>query len=143
MVVTKELLKELFAEYNTLYFDNKLGKCDFSFFSKKLSYLGWYCAKEDRKGRPNDKIWIGTSVIWTEDLLQRILIHEMIHMYVNRVEGHKHDGILGHGWRFRRQCRRIRKNYGIEVLKLHDVEFINPKFYPKLWEKILLSIIDR
>ena len=143
MVVTKELLKELFAEYNKLYFDGRLGKCDFSFFSKKQSILGWYCAKEDSKGRPNDKIWIGTSVVWREEHLQRILIHEMIHMYVYRVEGHKYDGVLGHGWRFRRQCRRIRKHYGIEALKLPDVEFINPKFYPKLWEKILLWIIDR
>jgi hypothetical protein len=64
-------------------------------------------------------------------------------MYVYRVEGHKHDGVLGHGWRFRRQCRRIRKNYGIEALTLPNVEFIDPKFNPKLWEKILLWIIDR
>lgn len=143
MVVTKELLKALFAEYNALYFDGKLGKCGFSFFSKNISFLGWYCAKEDSRGRPNDKIWIGTSVKWTEEGLKRVLIHEMIHMYVCRVEGRKYDGVLGHGWRFRRQCRRIRKNYGIEALKLPDVEFINPKFYPKLWERVLLWIIDR
>lgn len=143
MVVTKELLKVLFAEYNALYFDGKLGKCGFSFFSKNVSFLGWYCAKEDGRGRPNDKIWIGTSVKWTEEGLKRVLIHEMIHMYVCRVEGHKYDGVLGHGWRFRRQCRRIRKNYGIEALKFPDVEFINPKFYPKLWERVLLWIIDR
>ena len=103
MVVTKELLKELFAEYNTLYFDNKLGKCDFSFFSKNSSNLGWYCAKEDRKGRQNDKIWIGTSVIWTEELLRRILIYEMIHMYVNRVDGRKQLCLQGYrGVRFPR-----------------------------------------
>lgn len=143
MVVTKELLKEQFAEYNTLYFDGRLGKCDFSFFSKDQSILGKYNSKNDKNGKPKDRIWIGTSVIWTEEHLQRILIHEMVHMYVYRVEGHKYDGVLGHGWRFRRQCRRIRKNYGIEVLKLPDVEFINPKFYPKLWERVLLWIIDR
>lgn len=143
MVVTKELLKRLYKEYNEKYFYNKLGKCDFSFFPKNSCNLGWYCAKEDNKGCPKDKIWIGTSVIWTEEHLQRILIHKMIHMYINRVEGHKYDGLLGHGWRFRRQCRRIRKNYGIEALKIPNVEFINKKFSPKLWERILLWIFDR
>ena len=34
MKVTKELLKRLFDEYNKLYFDGKLGKCNFSFFTK-------------------------------------------------------------------------------------------------------------
>ena len=143
MVVTKELLKNLYKEYNEKYFYNKLGKCDFSFFPKNLSILGKYNSKNDKNGKSKDKIWIGTSVIWTEEHLQRILIHEMIHMYIHRVEGHKYDGLLGHGWRFRRQCRRIRKSYGIEALKLPDVEFINKKFSPKLWERILLWIFDR
>ncbi len=143
MVVTKEILKKLYKEYNDLYFDGKLGKCDFSFFPKNISSLGWYCGKEDSKGRPKDKIWIATSVKWTEDVLKRVLIHEMIHKYVYRVEGHKYDGLLGHGWRFRRQCRRIRRDFGLKVLRFSNVEFINPKFYPKLWEKVLLWIIDR
>ena len=34
MKVTKELLKSLFDEYNKLYFDGKLGKCNFSFLLK-------------------------------------------------------------------------------------------------------------
>ena len=143
MDVTKELLRTLFNEYNNKYFYGKLGKCDFSFFPKNLSILGKYNSKNDKNGKPKDKIWIGTSVIWSKEHLQRILIHEMIHMYVHRVEGHKYDGLLGHGWRFRRQCKRIRKNYGIEALKLPDVNFINKKFSPKLWERILLWIFDR
>lgn len=143
MDVTKDLLKALFNEYNEKYFYGKLGKCDFSFFPKYRSALGKYNSKNDKNGKPKDRIWIGTSVIWTEEHLQRILIHEMIHMYVYRVEGYKYDGILGHGWRFRRQCRRIRKNYGIEVLKYPNVKFINKKTSPKIWERILLWIIDR
>ena len=45
MKVTKELLKSLFDEYNKLYFDGKLGKCNFSFFTKNLSILGSYNSK--------------------------------------------------------------------------------------------------
>jgi hypothetical protein len=143
MIVTKELLKEQFAAYNTLYFDGKLGKCGFSFFSKNITFLGWYCAKEDSRGRPNDKIWIGTCVKWTEEGLKRVLIHEMIHMYVHRIEGHRYDGIFGHGRRFRREARRIRKEYGIETLKCPDVEFLDKNHRPQWWEKALLWLIDR
>ena len=143
MQVTKELLKELFAEYNATYFEGKLGKCGFSFFSKNILYFGWYCAKEDSKGRPNDKIWIGTSVKWTEDGLKRALIHEMIHMYVCRVEGHRSDGVFGHGRRFRRQCRRLKRDFGLDVLKTPELEYITKRGKPKLWEKLFLWIFDR
>jgi hypothetical protein len=59
MKVTKELLKSLFDEYNKLYFDGKLGKCNFSFFTKNLSILGSYNSQNDKNGKPKDKIWIG------------------------------------------------------------------------------------
>ena len=143
MVITKELLKSLFDEYNELYFDGKLGKCNFSFFTKNLSILGSYNSRNDKNGKPKDKIWIGTSVKWTEEHLQRILIHEMIHMYVHRIEGHRYDGIFGHGRRFRREARRIRKEYGIETLKCPDVEFLDKNHRPQWWEKALLWLIDR
>ena len=143
MIITKELLKEKFKEYNELYFDNKLGKCNFSFFNKNLSYLGWYQSKEDKRERPNDKIWIGTSIIWTMDLLKSVLIHEMVHMYVYRIEGHKTDGIFGHGKHFRKHAKRLKKHFNIEIIKIKNVNYINKKFSPKLWERIILWFIDR
>ena len=60
MIVTKDLLKTLFNEYNEKYFYGKLGKCNFSFFPKNLSILGKYNSKNDKNGKPKDKIWIGT-----------------------------------------------------------------------------------
>ena len=143
MTITKELLRELYKEYNAKYFGNQLGKCEFALFTKNITTLGSYFSREDKKGRPKDKIWIGTSIYWNEEILKRVLIHEMIHMYVCRIEGHKYDGLLGHGWRFRRQCRRIRKQYGIEAQKLPKIEYINKEHEPKLWERVVLWIIDR
>lgn len=143
MELTKDLLQTLYKEYNKLYFNNQLGKCSFSLFSKNTSYLGWYCPKVDSKGRPNDKIWIGTGVYWTEETLKRVLVHEMIHMYVYRIDGYKHDGILGHGQHFKKQSRRIKKDYNIDTLNLPDVKFINKKNSPKLWERFLLYLFDR
>ena len=70
-------------------------------------------------------------------------MHEMIHMYVRTVEGKRMDGLLGHGRRFRRHCRRLKRDYGL-LIRIHsDFGYINPKLKPKLWEKIMLWIIDR
>ena len=143
MELTKDILKYLYQECNELYFGGVLGACDFSLFSKNLTYLGWYCAKEDKHGKIKDKIWFGTGVYWNEEALRNIMVHEMVHMYVHRIEGHKHDGVLGHGWRFRRQARRLKKEHGIDVLRMPKLEFRNKKHRPKLWEKVLLWLIDR
>ena len=40
MKVTKELLKELYAQYNEIYFGGALGKCEFYLFPKTTAFLG-------------------------------------------------------------------------------------------------------
>lgn len=47
--------------------------------------------------------------------LKEILIHEMVHMYVRTVEGVKHDGLFGHGRRFKKHKRRLKKEFGIFI----------------------------
>lgn len=144
MKVTKELLKELYEEYNQTYFDGVLGKCEFSLYPKSTGFLGSYRDRYDRNGKPKDRIWIGTCVKWNEPLLREVLIHEMIHMYNRRIDGRKRDGLLGHGRYFRKQVRRIRKQFGIDVDdRFKEIEYLNPKFQPKRWELILSWIIDR
>ena len=144
MKVTKELLKELYAEYNQTYFGGVLGECEFHLFPKTTGFLGAYRDHVDRKGKAQDRIWIGTCVKWNETLLRDVLVHEMIHLYNRRIDGRKHDGLLGHGRYFRRQVRRIKKQFGINVDdRFKKVEFLNPKFQPKRWEIILTWIIDR
>jgi hypothetical protein len=144
MKITKELIAGRFEEYNQKYFNGQLGKCRFYFLPKKQSALGKYNGREDRKGNPVDRIGIGTSVIWYEDLFKRVLIHEMVHMYNTRIDNCRLDGVLGHGRRFRRQARRLKRDFGIDIdTRNMKVDFINPDLYPKRWETILLWIIDR
>lgn len=143
MKVTKELIKERFDEYNQKYFNGQLGKCKFYLLPKTKSTLGKYNGQEDKNGKPVDRIGIGTGVIWTEEAFKRVLIHEMVHMYNRRIDNCVWDGVLGHGRRFKRQCRRLKKEYGIDVLSLPEVEFIKKEFSPKCWERILLWLIDR
>lgn len=138
--LSKELLKELFDEYNEKYFYGKLGKCTFSFFSKNNICLGKFSDREDKNGKPKDKIWVGTCVNWTEETLKLLLIHEMIHMYNIRVEKCKFNGLTGHGFYFKRQCRRLKRDFGIDLKKLKNIGNINHK--PMFWEKILFWFIS-
>ena len=144
MKITKELIKERFDEYNQIYFSGVLGKCRFYLLPKSQSILGKYNGQEDKNGKPIDRIGIGTSVIWNEELFKRVLIHEMVHMYNTRIDKCRLDGVLGHGRRFRREARRLKEEFGIDIdTRNMKIEFINPNLYPKRWETILLRIIDR
>ena len=144
MKITKELIKERFDEYNQIYFSGVLGKCRFYLLPKSQSILGKYNGQEDKNGKPIDRIGIGTAVIWNEELFKRVLIHEMVHMYNTRIDKCRLDGLLGHGRRFRREARRLKEEFGIDIdTRNMKIEFINPKLYPKRWETILLRIIDR
>lgn len=143
MKLTKQLLQERFDEYNEKYFYGKLGKCDFSFFPKNIICLGSYQKKEDKNGKIKDKIWLGSFVKWNEYLLEQVLLHEMIHVYNCRVENRFWYGILGHGSCFRKQARRLKREYGIVLDKYKEIEDINgKKISPKFWERLLLFIID-
>ena len=144
MKITKELIKERFDEYNQIYFSGVLGKCRFYLLPKSQSILGKYNGQEDKNGKPIDRIGIGTAVIWNEDLFKLVLIHEMVHMHNTRIDKCRLDGVLGHGRRFRREARRLKEEFGIDIdTRNMKIEFINPKLYPKRWETILLWIIDR
>jgi hypothetical protein len=139
---TKTNLKEKFNEYNKLYFNNKLGKCKLYFFSKNIHFFGKYVDTINKKGEIISKIYIGQNTIWTEENLKEILVHEMIHMYIRTVENKKFDGLLGHGNSFRKYCKKLKKEFGL-IINIHPkFDYIN-KSKPKLWEKIILWIIDR
>ena len=63
MKVTKELLKELYIEYNQTYFDGVLGDCEFHLFPKTTGFLGAYRNHVDRKGKLKDRIWRSRQII--------------------------------------------------------------------------------
>lgn len=140
MKVTKELLKELFDECNEKYFYGKLGKCTFSLFPKNNLCLGKFSDRVDKNGKPKDKIWVGTSINWTEETLKLLLIHEMIHMYNIRVEKCRFNGLTGHGFYFKRQQRRIKRDYGIDIKRLKNISSGSNR-KPALWEKLLYWLL--
>ena len=139
--LTKADLEERFDKYNELYFEGKLRSCSFFWMSSNQGDYGTYIGQPTKNGLKS-KIGVARNTMWTEENLKELLIHEMIHMYIRTVEGKSHDGILGHGKRFRAHCKRLKNRFGL-IIKIHgDFGYIKKELSPKKWEKVLLWLID-
>ena len=68
----------------------------------------------ERRGKLIGHIWIASNVDWNEEDLREVIVHEMIHHYVRMIEGHE-GGLFGHNWRFKRQCKRLKRDYGLNI----------------------------
>ena len=119
MKITKEDLKVRFDEYNRQYFDSVLPRCEFSVI--KLRCLGSYMFSSGKNGKRKYRIRLTSDVNWTEESLRDVLIHEMIHHYVvvidgcKGIDGFSWYGLFGHGKRFRRQVRRLKREHGLKI----------------------------
>ncbi len=142
MKVTKLLLLKKFDEYNVLYFDSKLDSCQFSFTGKNNSAYGTYRRWKAADGKEKSRISIGRCIIWNEENLREILVHEMIHMYVETVEKKHYDGLFGHGWRFRRKCRHILREHSLRVRVHPHFRRIDKSLEPKWWDTALTFLLD-
>jgi hypothetical protein len=74
-----------------------------------------------KNGKRKYRIRLTSDVKWTVEALRDVLIHEMIHHYVVAIDGCKGIdgfswyGLFGHGKRFRRQVRRIKREHGLKI----------------------------
>ena len=136
------LLREKFDEYNKLYFNDKLGSCQFSYLNKNNSAYGRYSRRKTSSGQETSRIWMGRCIAWNEERLQEILLHEMIHMYVETVKHKHYDGLFGHGWRFRRQCHRLKRWHVVKVRVHPHYERLDKSLEPKWWDTALTYLID-
>lgn len=117
--ITKEYIKEVFDECNRQYFDNQLKNCKFSVLRNgpKTRILG-RCNTVRKNGKIFGRIWIAKNVLWTEETFKEIVIHEMIHLYNEQIEG-SHASIFWHTWHFRRKMKGLNKKYGLHVRLCH------------------------
>lgn len=128
--ITKEDVRSRYKKYNRMYFDNRLGKCKFS-VQKQWSF-GTYTYKREKNGTTTGHIWIATNVDWTEEALREVIIHEMIHHYVKTIDM-RFAGLFGHGWPFIKQCRRLKRDYGLKVTVYSPIYHIGEKRPTGLW----------
>ena len=117
--VSATYLEEKFREYNSLYFKNELKQCTIKFDTLALhGYLGLYYSKKNamiRYGIENPVILIDINTTYSHDILLRnLLIHEMIHMYVDEVL-HLSKEEPSHGNTFQRIRRELNKSYNLRI----------------------------
>lgn len=67
---------------------------------KGYSLWGRYTYSVAKDSKKNGHIWIVYNVDWNEEDLCEVIIHEMVHHYVQMIEGHK-GGLLGHNSKFK------------------------------------------
>jgi len=101
-------------EYNKLYFNNELSMCRFTYMYMR-GLFGRYTTSITPKGERIGHIWISRSIDLNEDMLEELMVHEMIHHYVQTIDGVSFDGLFQHGRHFVRQIKRIKKRYGLEI----------------------------
>lgn len=99
--IDKQYLKEKFIEYNQLYFDNKLPKIPIFTIINSEILAGQYCARWGKKDGVlqiiRHEIQIVGNILWTEETLRSVLVHEMIHYYVEtQKKKPKRDGDFQH-----------------------------------------------
>ena len=118
MKINKGLIKEKFNEYNKLYFNSELPKCEIRIKSA-YRYYGLFKCKFDEKYKKVTckSITISDLYDYTEETLANILIHEMIHYYL----AYKHiDNELSHGDAFKKMANEMNEKYNMKISEKVD-----------------------
>lgn len=106
----KSELKRMHLKYNQMYFGGRLSMPDFKFINAKRPFGRFRADKKTSE--------IGISAYrkgWTEDFLNDVLIHEMIHQYVyERMWGCRYS-LVQHGLQVHFMRWRLKRKYGLNI----------------------------
>ncbi len=112
-VLSKKLINEKFDFFNKILFENKLLKPIFCFKNNKDGIVGKF-----RINNGQYKIYINKCIQWTEDDLNDVIIHEMIHFYIKSILNK--TPIFSHGYYFRKIRKEIiKKGYNVSLNYKH------------------------
>ena len=95
--ISKEFVKEKFKEYNDLYFNGelkmpKITLIDGTKYAGQFVYKkgGLYAKPQDKDKLRYTEIQIAENIIWTEKSFRSVLVHEMIHYYIQAKNLYQH-----------------------------------------------------
>jgi hypothetical protein len=119
MQIDKAYLKSKFLEYNRLYFNSELKTPIFTLIDSP-NLAGQYCARWGRRNGVmqliRNEIQIEQKVLWTEQTLRSVLVHEMIHYYVETKKTKPcRNGDFQHWGLFWRIKVRLNWKYGLKI----------------------------
>ena len=116
----KTYLKEKFVEYNQLYFNNSLPKVPIFSIVNTPHLAGQYCVRWGKKNGVlqiiRHEIQIDENILWTEETLRSVLVHEMIHYYVEiKKKKPKRDGDFQHWGLFWVMKTKLNWKYNLHI----------------------------
>ena len=120
ITLDKTYLKEKFVEYNQLYFNNSLPKVPIFSIVNTPNLAGQYCARWGKKNGVlqiiRHEIQIDENILWTEEKLRSVLVHEMIHYYVEiKKKKPKRDGDFQHWGLFWIMKTKLNWKYNLHI----------------------------
>ena len=120
ITLDKTYLKEKFVEYNQLYFNNSLPKVPIFSIINTPHLAGQYCARWGKKNGVlqiiRHEIQIDENILWTEEKLRSVLVHEMIHYYVEtKKKKPKREGDFQHWGLFWVMKTKLNWKYNLHI----------------------------
>ena len=117
--ISKEFVKEKFKEYNDLYFNGQLKMPIITLIQSDV-LAGQFCAKWGKRNGVlqliRKEIQIVENIVWTEDSLRNVLVHEMIHYYVETKKVKpKREGDFQHWGLFWKMKIKLNWKYGLHI----------------------------
>lgn len=139
MKITKKLIKQKFDEYNELYFNSELPKCEIRISSAYRYYGLFQCKFDEKYKRVTCKsISISDLYDYTEENLKNILVHEMIHYYLIQNKKLFKDSIK-HGPEFQKMMKDFNEKYNLNIRILQEWGYI--KLLPTT-SKFLFTLLN-
>lgn len=112
MVIDKALIKQIYLENNSKFFDNKLQTTSLEFrIDHSVNNLGG-CYFIHKKNKLHIVIYISDMYEWDRNSLMLILLHEMIHVYLYM---NFNDSDRNHTSKFKKVCKELFDKYHITV----------------------------
>lgn len=112
MDINKNLIKKIYLENNSKFFDNKLQmtRIDYRIDHSIHNLAG--CCFVHKNNKLHIKFYVSDMYEWEEDSLNLIILHEMIHIYLYM---QFKDGDIKHHTKFKNACTDFYNKFNISI----------------------------
>ena len=118
MLITKEIIKRKFMDFNSLYFNSELPLCSFGLLHsfKRFGQFSFNKNKWNKKKMTFILLEVSDYYDYDEHTLDMVILHEMIHYYL-AYKFHDFEDNMSHGCHLFRSLRSSTRSI-IPILRL-------------------------